>query len=245
MPPPLYSWPTATDSAAVPTLDGIAASLVYHWQVDDTHVTLNGGNVSQLDERVAGVADAVQATAGNQPAYTTAGGPNALDCITMQDTARNMIATISVAAGNRHGIYIVSSVPAANGRIPTTFVTGTGADTLLGIRSGGSVAFEGQCAFTTTPQVSVLTVPAHDVLWHLHALRPLASGAVYEIDGAPVTTDFTGSDTVRQYAQFFLGYPAAVSGGTFWACFVTSESGDATTQAIEDYVEYYAGIVMA
>ncbi len=229
---------------SAPTLDGLGSALKYWWEVDSSHVTLNGSNVSQLDERVA-AAHATQATAGNQPAYTTAGGPNGLDCITLQDTGRRLNATISVAAANRYGVYVVSSVPSSGGRVPSECAASGATIVAIGYRNAGLTQLEGYADFTTAPQTAVVTSPAHDANFHLHAFRPLASGALYEVDGSVVTVDFTGTDTVKAYDTFRVGYGSALSAGAFWAAFIVDDSNDTNDQIIKDYVAYYTGLTLS
>ncbi len=54
---------------------------------DAASVTLNGSNVSQINDKSGFARHATQATAGNQPAYTS-GGFNGLNCATFDGTTK-------------------------------------------------------------------------------------------------------------------------------------------------------------
>lgn len=104
---------------------------------DASTITLNGSNVSQWDDKSGNGRNATQATAANQPAYTTA-GLNGKNVVTFDGSDNGDILTTNYNLSDTHTIVLVSkagtqtSLPASGIR-PLVMSTTTGGGLLRGI----------------------------------------------------------------------------------------------------------------
>ena len=228
-------------------LAGLGADLLHHWEVPESSsplITLNAVNVAQLNDRVAASADhMIQGTAGLQPSYNATGGPDSLPCIDLQDTGRIINATVSHASGNRLGLYVVFKASGSNVR--TVISSLNGAATLapcnffrLNAEFGINTVFEGAA------DDFVLTVPAIDTNWHLLAVRPLATGALLQIDGATTTPDLSRSDGFIDFGIISIGH-GTTAGGSVAAYLVVDNPTAAKDTIVKAYVTSTYGLTLA
>jgi hypothetical protein len=202
-------------------------------------LSLNSGNVSQLNDRV-GSSHAAQATAINQPLHHASGGPGGCPYIELQDVDRTLAATVSHGAANRVGMYAVlalggssrSVCQAANG----AFITGE--------FYNGSSHFEAFAEFSGGTQVALVTTPAFGSGWHLHALRPLSTGARYEIDGTLASPNLTGTDTLKAINTQRFGEPGNAA-GSFAFCIYVDTPTDAKDAMVKAYVRRRFGLAIS
>lgn len=214
----------------------LGANLLYFWQPDANTVTLNAGNVSSMTERVAGVANMANATGAQQPAYSATGGPNNKPYITMQDTARRLTSTISIGAAHRSGVYAVLRMP-NTGALATGVEIGASNDIRLGVTSA-STQYHHRIEFTGGDQALNLTVPVFSAAaWHLHAVRPLATGALSQIDGSSTTPNTTGTDTFKAWTVANIGSIGGTlgAGDVAFLC-ITVEPVAAINTIVRNYV---------
>lgn len=238
------AWPADDEDSLRATL---GADLLYWWEVpasDSPLITLNGSNVSQLNDRVAS-AHMVQATAGNQPAYHSSGaGPNSLPYIELQGTTRNMLATISIGAANRAGLYVVQSVPsAAADRVAFSLRSGGGATTAVAVWGASPLAthYFYSIAFTGGVQTSEVTAPLADTSYHLAVVRPLASGALAAVDEVSLAPAVTGTDTLGAMDTAQIGH-ATVARGNFRMALIVNNPTAAKHEAVLSYVRAREGL---
>jgi hypothetical protein len=226
-----------------PLIDLVAelgSTLLYMWQVPasgDARITIDGSNnVSQLNEWKAGSANFTQSTAGNRPAYHATGGPNNAPYIELQDTARWLRATISISAANRTGLYIMQALPnVAATRFCAGLCDGTSNPILRPYTDGSK--FRGYANFTGGAQDPLVTSPTLNTSWHLFAQRPLASGALYQIDGVTTTPDLTGTDTLTAISRALIGRDAATfSGGSVAMMVAVSDASADVDDLIRAYI---------
>ena len=232
----------AGSGASAPSLDDLGAALLYHWEVPASSsplITLNAGNVSQLNDRV-GSAHMIQGTAAVQPQYNSSGGPNDAPYITLQAVGRFLAATISIAAANRAGLYVVARqvAGAATRTLATTAAGGT-----LGhrVRHALSNQFSHVARFTGGEQVVTATTPAFDTNWHLCAIRPLASGALAQVDGVTTSPNFTGTDTMIALDTARIGDASTAAGDLASMVIVDNPTDDLDT-IVRAYVASVYGL---
>lgn len=221
-----------------PSLSALGADLLHWWEVPVSSsplITLNGGNVSQLNDRVSsGAAHMVQATAINQPLYEATGGPRGEPCTSAQDVARFMEATFAIGAGNRAGVYAVYQQAAVASR---TTINSTPVGIFRNVNDT-----TGYLTFTGGPQNSVKN--GVDANWHLHSLLPFATGAHAQHDGINVDTDFTGSDTVVAYTQLFW-FHNGTAGGKLACVIIVQDITAAKDAIVKQYVRARYGLTIA
>jgi hypothetical protein len=214
-------------TATVGSLHGLIGSdLLYHWEVggpSSGFVTLAGtdnNQIATLVDRVAGgLANLEQPTAGNRPGYYASGTSNGRPSVVLHDSNRWMEGIISLAAANRVGVFfymkqpLQTDIPDAAGYILASARSGGGGSMTLARMSPGN-RHRMIATFTGGAQDITATAPALTGGWRSIDFVPLASGAVWRIDGVVATADFTGADTMIAADRFWLGAKsAALSGG--------------------------------
>lgn len=227
-----------------PSLAALGADLLHHWEVpaaDSPLITLNGSNVSQLNDRVGGI-HAVQAVAGNQPAYVANGGPNNQPYINLQDGTRGLVARIlPIGAANRTGMYAVF---AAGTQFHAIRIT---QDAVAGIEPYfvNLTAFHSRTEFTGGSQDVAVVTPAWNTAWHLHAMRPLATGALSQIDGVTTNPTHTGSDTLKAMNQADIGSVAGNANGNVAMLILVSDPTASKDAIVKAYVRARYGLSVA
>ncbi len=194
------------------------------WVPEVGHVFLNGGNVSSIED-VWGSDHVSQGTAANQPAWEATGGAGGRPAVFMQDTARGLLGSgLGIGEANRVGLYVVGQVvaPAAQRILCETLNAANGV--VQSIQGNTSSRFQAQLNYTTGLQTLNITAPAHDSSFHIFASRPLASGALFQMDGAGTTPGPTGTAALDDQTQLRIGrYLSNVSGGRFCAALLVND----------------------
>jgi hypothetical protein len=220
-------------------LSAMGASLIHHYE--PSLVTVTGGStISSLSDLVlTGSVAMAQATSGNRPAFTAAGGPNDYGFVDFQDVNRALVGSISLAAGHRTALYVVAKASATNSRTLTNSDLGIynlfrGTDTFCAntIFNGGGAEF------------LVITVPAVDTDWHLFAYVPLATGALFQIDGVTTTPDFVSAAGLDALTTFRLGHIGS-AGGSIASAFMVSGATGALNTIAKRYVAAKFGLTVA
>lgn len=190
-------------------------SALHAWVPEFAVTTFNGSNVSAIKDQW-GAADMAQGTAANQPPWLATGGPHGRPTINLgSTTSRFLTATLpGYAAGNRVCIYAV-----------TKQALGDGAQAYLDTPADAIGFYTGAANFALFVDYDVgasfnaeFSAPTFDTNWHIHALRPLASGSLSQIDGANTTDNPVGDGLVEinraiigsQYALFCGGRVAGL-----------------------------------
>jgi hypothetical protein len=245
-------------AVAAPTLEelfadaGFTADLATYWEVPDASsplITLNGGNVAQLNDRI-GTAHAVQDNPANRPAYVATGGPNNAPYINIQDVARKLTADTTGStghgAGNRVGYYIVAKAGPDN-LTQIVHITDSGPSAgIHSLRRHVDKFFQQMTDNAGVGETLEMTVPALDQAWHLFACRPLATGWLSQIDGATTTPNFTKSETLLSIQRMTIGRYAADSGqGSVAAVIGVVDPTAAKDALVKEYVSARYGLVLA
>lgn len=194
-------------------LDALEASSALHaWVPDLSVTTLNAGNISAIADSW-GASSMSQGTAGTQPAYSATAGPNGRPAVTGM-VSRFLVASVSYASGNRIGWYVVGKRGDTNSR--HFFVAVDDPTTISAVRFGRRATdgvFNNVLTLETGGEQSLtITAPAVDDLWHVFAARPLASGALSQIDGVTTTPNFTGTDGAGEIELVYIGHPSLPRG---------------------------------
>lgn len=235
---------------AVPSLAALGTDLLRHWEVPAASsplITLNGGNVSQLDDRV-GTGHLVQANASLQPAYSASGGPNDAPYINIQDAARRLgtIASLGHAAGKRLGIYCVI---ATSGGATTETVWGvtTDADPFAGSPVCSAYQASSARGVNAKPNGAAqqnlfpITSPTLTSAWQVVSVEFLAAGMLCRIDGSSTTPNYTGSAAADTALSARIGYTANSGGKFAFACVV--DNIDTTKRTVlESYINSVYGL---
>lgn len=214
-------------------LDALGADLWHWWEPSSDTITLHSnGNLRYLDDRITGVASrAIQEDENLSPAYSATSGPNNRPGVTLQSTSRVMSASISIPADHRVGFYALLKADGLT-RIAAR-ITGSG-NNIMQPYWQGTTAFRALVDFTAAIQNISITSPAKDTNWHLRALRPLATGALCQIDGSTTTPNFTGSGTVKAMDTFQIGQGVS-SGGVFASAMLVDNPTAAKDTAVKNY----------
>lgn len=204
-------------TSGIPTINPIATvpGLLYWWQVPASGsplMTLNGGNLSAITERVAGAANMAEGTAAQQPLYVANGGPNDKPYLSLQDSARNIGATVVIGAAHRVGMFAVARQ--ASSGVPSTVVAsaraGAGGNRYI-MSLDGSSRYRFECTFTGgTQAINATTSPANNGAWRIRAILPLAAAAASQIDRVDTNPTFTGTDTVQSITSVHFGFENAI-----------------------------------
>jgi hypothetical protein len=219
-------------------LQVLGSDLLHWWEPSAETTTLNGSNVSQLNDRIGG-AHAVQATAVNQPSYVADGGPGGRPCLTFQDAARWVLATVNLSAGHRTGMYVVAAHPAA-GLAVTCSLRLAGTNQMSPFAQVGQ-GFHQRINFTGGAQDLNITAPARNTNWNLFAMRPLASGALSQIGTTTTTPNFSGVDTVGAVDQFYAGHTVS-AGGSFAFCALVTNPTSEKDAYVREYINRVFGV---
>src|SRR3972149_2057877 len=179
-------------------------------EVSAANVTLNGANVSQLNDRW-GTYHCTQATASLQPLYVASGGPNNLPYTVPNDADDILTNTaISLSSGRRIRMYFVVTQHASGVMAPCAVLCGPGDAALY--RSGGSFVMEAEPEPGGLQQIT-LSSPAADTAWHTASIEFLASGLVGKLDGAAISPAFTGTSGCDSVDAINVGDPRGSGGG--------------------------------
>lgn len=252
---PDWELPSGTNTAAPgdPALvlglghtTALDTDLLHLWMVPPTDpvagdsgplITLNSGNVSQLDDfGGSGASNQAQATAGNQPAYVDEASAGAFGRahVSLQGVGRNTMAAVSITGGARVGVYSVQATPASPaGTRYTTYMRDTGASNIVATGRGVSSGRYHQYDFTAGDQAFFITSPAASDAWFLDYMGAEAAGALSEIDGAVTTADLTGTEATLTLDESYIGAPSSSSlTNGLVACKALVTATDATKRAI-------------
>lgn len=200
---------SGAEIGALETLLGPA--LRYQYQVpasDSPLITIDGSDtVEQLNDWVSGsTTHMVQATAASRPQYGATAGLNGRPGITIHSRARFLSAAISVAAGNRVALYAGVKAPLDAFNHVHVNVRGPSPGTIYYLATDPSTSEHRMlCAFSGGSQNLLIGTPAPGSTHRVFAIRPAASGAVAEIDNAPTSPNYTGTDTVAEMNLLAFG----------------------------------------
>lgn len=180
------------------------------WLVDPTTVTLNGANLSGLADSW-GSAPMSQGTAANQPPLVVNGGPNNRPYAHLADATDGLTTgnVLAIAADHRVGWYAVMASNALATEQWMVRIT----DAAAAVNAGYDSLHRRHSRHVGGNVVATVTSPAQDLRWHLHALRPLATGALYQIDGVTTSPAVGRSDGLAAFDIANIGRPGTFSGG--------------------------------
>jgi len=222
----------------------IRSAIGYWWEVPAAAgplLTLNGSNVVSLVDRISGV-PATQADPLAQPEHHASGGPGDIPYTAFQDVDRFLAATISNPAGSRVGIYAVVQIGGTSGR--SVLWARSGASYGLEFYNGAG-SFAVGAGFTGGDQfVSATTSPPFDSSWHLLSLRPLATGARFEIDGVLASPSVTGADTLKAMTTQVIGGDGN-AGGALAMLFHVDAPDDGRDAIVKSYVRWRTKLPIA
>lgn len=196
----------------------LGSALTHFWVPDAASVVLSGANVSTLADTHPDLTYPLApfTAAGGSPAWNANGGPGNRPYINLPAAAVLGSNAADRASGNRQALYCVGAMPGT--AVDCLLMTARAGDGLfdtarmiIGQTSG--VKYRGYCTFTGSTQ-DVSSAATADANWHLFAIRPLSTGASWQIDGVEVSPTFTGSDTVQLIGAMLLGHPS-LAGGKF------------------------------
>lgn len=227
----------------------LGARLHWWYEVGVSTETLNGSNFSQLNDLGPGGYHAAQATVGNQPAKTTAGGPGGKNCITYQSTTRHLFSTaMSLSAGRALTFFAVTKRESA-----PAFRVNCSARTGDGVSLGSTVVYYGADAnangFEAAAKVSgqavedrVLTSPPADTAWHVWSTRFAAGVApVLKVDNAATAPLFTTVGLADAVEAVALGHPSVAAGSLYMKLAVENCTADEEA-LIRAYITQQTGL---
>lgn len=221
-----------------PSLAGLGASLLHHWEVPDASsplITITGSVVDQLNDRVGGAH--ATASGASRPTYSAQYAPGNQPYLEMSNQ-HFLRATISLAAANRAGLYIFGRFAGVLGSsrfLGQIYVDG-GASNVV-VRYETTEKLSHRVVFTSGFQAPVINTPYLDQDWHLFKILPASTGAKSRIDNVTATDSFTGSSTVVASDRFSFGHPAGtISDGRAALALIVDDPTDAKDAIVSDYV---------
>jgi hypothetical protein len=219
--------------------DRLGASLLGCFEVpatDDATIDVIAGRVQSINDATGGGPAMAAVTAGNRPHYRTgASGPNGEPYLEV-DTGLYLEVPFSVVGSNRVCLYVVMMAPSDPGAVRDV-VTMSGVGTSRLRIDGSADRYVHVQSFDSAGQVTLSLTSPPLVLgrWHLHALRPLASGARSEIDGLATTPNFATADFGAEITTVRVGSSGAAAGAVK-AIYLVDDPSDAEHAEIFDYV---------
>ncbi len=231
---------TSTAVSALNPITELGADLLYWWEASAATVTLNGSTVAQVNERVGGARHLVQATGANQMLWEATGGPNGRPCLTFNDTGDTMLASAltGIADGNRVGVYNVAAV-GGTANIRYVVETLNAANGLVQSLGEETNEYRFHNTFTGGAQAITPATPARDTNFHVFASRPLATGALSQVDGTTTNVTFTGTDTLDDQTQVRLGRNTASAGKWCSTMLVVDPTDAKNTIVLAYYAQVY------
>jgi hypothetical protein len=253
-PAPQQLWPRPVAPSVEPDLEGdliaaLGSSLTHFWIAAAAHVTLSGANVSTIADLHTEVAHPLArfSYVSGAPIWEATGGPGGRACINLSTASSALTANLADrSAGNRQALYTVCALPGTVADVPlfiTRATDGIAGSARMIIGQSGTGKNRGLCVFTGGAQ-DISSTAAADSNWHLFAIRPLAAGASFQIDGTEVSPTFTGTDTVPLVGACNIGHGTAAGGK--WACGLTIDAPTTgQNNLIKAYVTARFGIATA
>lgn len=230
-------------------LRSLGVNLLHWWEPRADQTTLNGSNISQIDNLVSGGGALVQATASNQPAWVNDGsGPNGRPYASLQDTARYLSAAVSLATNHRTGVYVVvqHASSGAVDRYAAALTTASAAVVIDYSRNAASPHGVKLFADFNAGTDFNGRVDDYNGAWLLWALRPLAAGARMQVDGADTATQPSNTNGLIAATNCTLGYSlASTSGGAVAGIILTTEPVAAIDDVVKNYVAARFGLTLA
>jgi len=205
-------------------------------------VTLNGANVSQINDRWAGAYHCVQATASKQPLYVATGGPNNLPYITpnsVDDALRNT--SISLSAARRLRFYKVLA-QASSGVTTVLTIRRTSTEAVVQMYSDATDFHMYSIANGEAAQDKLLTSHPLDTAWHAVSLQYLATGTVGFVDGTAIAPAFTGSPGAAAIEVFDVAGDTFAAGGKFYLLIFVEDAAAAVDTFIRAYITAQTGL---
>ena len=159
----------------------------------------------------------------------------------MPSTTDHLDAAVAVGAGGV-GMWVICDVdPSAGTRYQASLIGATGRLSLY----SNTIGYSALCTFQTTGQVSVTAgSPTPSAQVRLFAIRAKASGAVFEIDGAPTTPNFSVEEPPIAFTTFSWGEEVNHSRGYILETFV-AEPDDDINDAIKAYASDTYGLTIS
>lgn len=243
------------DAAFLAEMSAAGGTLHHWWETRSGLITFNGSNIARNhDVRETNfvtptLAYLDQATAASQPAWVNDGsGPNSVAYANLQDTARNLAATVSFGANHRTGIYAVvkHGTNAAADRYTMALTTAVAPVVIDYSRNAASP--QGLKLFADFNAGTDINgrIDDYNGSWLLWALRPLQTGAVTQINGANTANQPSNTNGLVAATKYSLGYAlGAASDGAVAAIILTSEPTAAVDTAIKNYVAARFGLTLS
>lgn len=212
----------------------LGADLLNWWEPTIDVVTFNGPNVSAIADRGAAPHDMSQATAANQPLWVASGGPNNRPYVQTNDTSDGLTtgSVLGLVSGHRTGWYAVIANTQTAAEQWAVRITNAAA----GVRAGYHALHSRQHGFVGGSTSATITSPANNTAWHLHAFRPLDTGALYQIDGVTSSPAVGRSDGLAEWDIANIGRPGGFSGGKVACLMLVTNPTAAKDAAIRAYM---------
>lgn len=210
---------------------------------DPATITLNGGNVAQINDKSGNGRHAVQATAANQPVYSAAAinGRPALDSGAATRWMLASFGSLTLTSGFMFAVF------RRNSGVATPSLIGLGRSTNINPRFRAQrTGFETEHRPDSGGGTTLATGPAADTAAHVGAYGFRPAELVLTIDGARTATSGTfGQITVDQFT--LLTSPIAPGTGNADAAlgevlFLPSDVVAADRQRIEGYLAWKWGL---
>lgn len=202
---------------------------------DASTITLNGTAVSQWNDKSGGARNIVQATASNQPAYTS-NGMNALSTVTFDGTNDRLLRTASdsVLTTLTRSLFFVVKLTNASGE-----------RCLLDIGNYLALTQSGTTGRWYDANPSTFTFPSANSAYSCSIVQDSTSGGL-RVDGG--TAAATGGATTS-FGNGAFGIGSIATGtGLFWQgdiaelCYYTGKLSDADRQRLEGYLAWKWGL---
>jgi len=237
----------SSDSAPPNPSEVCGPSLAWWYEAGDDHVTLNDGNVAQLDDRGPGGFHLTQAFAGDQPAYYSSGfGAKSIPYIEGNDVSDYLAnSSMSIAAGTRTH-WVVGAVDTSADR--RLFVADD--QNPPGSYSSSHIFLQGKATGGGSYQFSqsndFVTISGADTSPHVFHIHLIAGGTrTWKIDGVAGTPQWTGNTEARTVETVAVFSPFDTLGGGQFAIAVACDNPTAEQEtAIETYLTYRTGIAL-
>lgn len=233
--------PEDLDAALITEL---GSSLKHLWVPNADRVSVTGTNTNALNDAKG---TGHFAHLSGSASWLGDSGPGARPRIALTSTDALLAATtVDFASGSRTSVYVVGRLPGTGGDTPLFMfrsADSSASSAVLLIGQSGGNKFRAYASFTAGTQDVASTVAA-DANWHLFSIRPLSTGASWQIDGVEASPTFSGTSTLNAIGSAHIGH-GSLANGSFAGGLVIDNPTTAQHLAINSWARRRFGIAVA
>lgn len=229
-------------------ITGLGATLKHLWVPVTSRVVLSGIQITTLDDMKGSAPMTISAGAPPVLITNTGNNPNGRPYVACTSSNAMLLASgVNIASGNRTAMYVVTQLPGtAEDRLAFTTRQGDSAfDSALSVLGQSATGkYRGYAGFTSGAQ-DIGTTAAANNSWHLMSIRPLATGASFQIDGVEASPTYTGNSTLQAIQSAQIGHNSLALGLNVAMAALVNNPSTLEHATIHAYVRSCFGLTIA